>query len=171
VLTLSLAAGIEADDCDAVGSIGGFGALHHELPAQYPLEDGAASGSGRSSRKRCLYGPLADEHLQALHRGTPGGVVPFHVCPPSEAMIQALTIADRPVPRKSPPEFGSVRETVYAYLSHRRAAAGWRSPRVPRSPGDPSSRSTGPIHSPSMTMSPYSASRHPRQGLPPPARP
>src|SRR6266568_4458137 len=47
---------------DAVRSFGDFGALHHELPAQYPLEDGAAGDRGRSSRKRCLHGLLADEH-------------------------------------------------------------------------------------------------------------
>src|SRR5216683_5426792 len=56
VLTVRAAAGIEADDGDAVGSFGDFGALHHELPVQYPLEDGAASDTGRSSRKRCLHG-------------------------------------------------------------------------------------------------------------------
>src|SRR6266568_4163818 len=75
VLTVCLAAGIDADDGDAVRSFGDFGALHHELPVQHPLEDGAAGDRGRSSRKRCFHGPLADEHLQALHRGTP----PWHV--------------------------------------------------------------------------------------------
>src|SRR5712691_4764866 len=63
----------------------------------------AAGDRGRSSRKRCFHGPLADEHLQALHRGTPGGVVQFHGFPPGEAMIQGLTIADRAVARKSSP--------------------------------------------------------------------